>query len=268
MKTKNRKHSIICRRRRKRKLIEYNKFYYSYYKGWCDKGEHTYMFTTAAAAMVWQVYNLFRDGFSHTFSNKLPLTFSIIGVVEIRRSTENGILNSLYLTKQKFPDITNSDIGGLHQQSSKISYFFRNIFFYTANDNKLYDMVLQSYLQQLDKAAFEFIQKFFSSPDYYYSSNSIFRNNFDPTNVVLKKEYNLVSSIPSEIYVPRSYDDYRLSTSIAFELKQHLKNTNESDHRYVITKDNVDVFVLTHQKLIHHLKATEVVISLGSGVLL
>ena len=59
------------------------KFYYTYYKGWCEDGQHL-LFPTATSAMLWQIFLVFKDGYAHVFPEQLPLVFATVGVKALK----------------------------------------------------------------------------------------------------------------------------------------------------------------------------------------
>ena len=248
------------------------KYYYTYYKGWCEDDGKILLFPTASSAMIWQVYQLKRDGYCQLFSDFLPLTFSIIGVVEVYKCIDDkdvsDLLSCIYDIQEYIISSSNQK-----RKSQVLERFLTNMVAYTPLDNErsiFLAHVARTYCQKMDNISFEKIQRLFSNPDYYSSTYSIVRNT-TARNTNLYCDCNLVSAQHSQVYHPHCFDTFGFRICIATDIKKELmkgratKNDTNISSKYILNESTVEELSLKHSRLLPMLRSTRIIISIGSG---
>ena len=245
-----------------------DKYYYPYYRGWQEENRLV-LFTTPISAMIWQMWYLYKDGYTCVFHEGLPPTFSIIAVLELQQlDAEDGHLNGTYLEETDMYSYISSFTNNSPRKSEEVMNFFQNITFYTTtNESFLEDRgVIKSYLQQMDRTSYENIQNILSHPDYFFSSGSMFKKKVALPSF-LNRDCNMEKVNLSTVYAPPCSDDkYGLDVCFAYSIKKSLQNTNALDNeKFFLNNQTIEKIVIKHSKLIQRLNCSKVIISLCSG---
>ena len=277
--TKVRRHgSIIRRKQRKRQSNSKNQskklstYYYAYYKGWCED-RHCLLFDNSISAMLWQLSQLYRDGFTHVFADELPDTFATIGILEVFEEM-NGKNHNCFLHRYCGFDNITTDTKSTFISSSNLTNsmvtkrFFSNVTWYSIIDDDFFQFTANNYLKRLHLDIYKnTLQPLYGKPDFHSSSNSILgSNNAVPSLCNINDNEDLLSTIPEGTRIPRCLYDNRLWICSIFKNKQHLKGINDSASCFMsLNNSNIFDFSRKHAKLIRYLKCTRVIVSIGSG---
>ena len=199
------------------------KFYYTYYKGWCEDGQHL-LFPTATSAMLWQIYLVFKDGYAHVFPEQLPLVFATVGVIELSRTEVDGLTHDKCLRKCS---------GIISEMSSRTSMvattFFQNLVWFSITNDVFFSFIHKQYLKRISNSHYKELQTYFSKPDYQVSSNSIFTRKIE---LPLSK-YSIdctLYDIHSGTSVPRSTGSNGLTVCYAYQIKRSLKEISADNN--------------------------------------
>ena len=263
------------------------KFYYTYYKGWCEYGPFPPLFQTPSSAILWQTYLLFKDGYNTVFQDNLPLVFGTVGVIEVSSNVIlNGITYDECLLKQigicNDTEHDNTTTSALIQRGRKsmvtIAYFSKLIWYSITNDS-FFSFITKRYLKQIPKGIYNHVQTYFSTPDFLSSSNSILSKKINIPlslyNIDPKKLYDIHSGVS----VPRCYDNYGFPVCNAYSIKQSLKAISNTDKNHstsvsstsskktTLTLDQSTVCGLAnkHGRMIQIYHCRRIIISIGSG---
>ena len=278
--TKNKRRMYRCHRstkRRKKSSMLLNKplkkYYYTYYKGWCEDDGKIVLFLTASSAMIWQVYHLKRDGYCQLFSNLLPPTFSILGVVEVHEYNNDTDVSTLLSCISDIQEYITGN-SNRKRKSQVLQHFLTNLVAYTPLDNDrsiFLSHVARTYLQKMDNISFEKIQRFlFSNPDYFSSTSSIVRSTIVREKDLCDCSCNLVSAQHSQVYHPHCFDKFGFQVCNASATKQELvgtinNNTIISSSKHVLSESTMKELSLKHSRLVVMLRSSRIIISIGSG---
>lgn len=248
------------KKRRNLLSIQCEKYYYPYYRGWCE-GDLLPIFSTASSAMLWQVSQLYKDGFTNLFQTNLPLTFSVVGVIEVcdDKDSISKYLSKAILDVSDYVTVTKS------QNSAAMSHFFQNLTVYFVTDESFFSgHIHKHYLCELDIDSFKFIQQLLSHPDYYFSAGSIYGNKVAKMSLI-NRNCTLAKRVSTDIYVPRCFDKYRLTSCLSYAIKQKLTQKSISDPGYTLDSDTVEEFIQRCIQTVNTFYCKRIIVSVCSG---